>query len=41
MIKDKTTFYLVRPGDIVIDDMELDVPTKVYRPDEWVYLEKA
>ncbi len=37
MIKDKTSFHMVRPGDIVVDDMPLDVPTKVYRPDEWVY----
>ncbi len=28
---------VVRPGDIVVDDMDLDVPTKVYRPNEWVY----
>ena len=37
MIKDKTSFHMVCPGDIVVDDMELDVPAKVYRPDEWVY----
>ncbi len=37
MIKDKTSFHMVRPGDIVVDDMSLDVPTKVYRPDEWVH----
>ncbi len=37
MIKDKTSFHMVRPGDIVVDDMSLDVPTKMYQPDEWVY----
>lgn len=39
MIKDKTTFYMVRSGDIVVDDMAqtVDVPTKVYQPDEWRY----
>ncbi len=33
MIKDKTTFHLVREGDIVIDDMDIEVPVKVLRPD--------
>ena len=37
MIKDKTSFHMVRPGDIVVDDMSLYVPTQVYQPDEWVY----
>ena len=37
MIKDKTTFHRVRSGDIVVDDMSLDVPARVYRPDEWTY----
>ena len=37
MIKDKTSFHMVRPGDIIVDDMSLDVPTKVYQPREWVY----
>lgn len=37
MIKDRTSFHMVRPGDIVVDDMELDVPVIVLRPDEWVY----
>ncbi len=37
MIKDKTTFHMARRGDIVVDDMDIDVPTKVYRPDEWVH----
>ena len=33
MIKDRTTFDLVREGDIVVDDQELEVPAKVLRPD--------
>ncbi len=37
MIKDKTTFYMARSGDIVVDDMDIDVATRVYRPDEWVH----
>ncbi len=37
MIKDKTSFHMVRSGDIVVDDMSLDVPARVYRPDEWRY----
>ncbi len=39
MIKDKTTFHMVRAGDIVVDDMAqtVNVPTKAYQPDEWVY----
>jgi hypothetical protein len=37
LIKDKTSFHLVRPGDIVVDDMDVEVVTKVYRPDEWTY----
>ncbi len=39
MKKDRTTFYLVRAGDIVIDDMadSVEVLTKVFRPDEWRY----
>ncbi len=37
MIKDKTSFHMVRVGDIVVDDMSLDVPAKVLRPNEWVY----
>lgn len=37
MIKDETSFHMVRAGDIVIDDMELKVPVKVLRPNEWVY----
>ncbi len=37
MIKDETSFHMVRAGDIVIDDMNLRVPAKVLRPNEWVY----
>ena len=37
MMKDETTFDLVRPHDIVIDDMDIRIPAKVFRPDEWVY----
>lgn len=37
LIKNKTSFHLVRPGDIVVDDMDVEVATKVYRPSEWVY----
>ncbi|KKM94791.1 hypothetical protein LCGC14_1194700 [marine sediment metagenome] len=37
MIKDETSFHMVRSGDIVVDDMSLDVPTKVYQPREWEY----
>jgi hypothetical protein len=44
MIKDRTTFYLVHSGDIVIDDMADSVeglPVKVLKPDEWHYTRKA
>lgn len=34
LIKDKTTFELVRPGDIVIDDQNIEVDTEVWRPDD-------
>ncbi len=34
MIKDRTTFYLVREWDIVVDDQELRVPARVLRPDD-------
>lgn len=37
MIKDETSFHMVRTGDIVVDDMDLLVPAKVFRPNEWVY----
>ena len=37
MIKDETSFHMVRTGDIVIDDMDLRIPAKVLRPNEWVY----
>lgn len=37
LIKDETSFGMVRVGDIVIDDMGLKVPAKVLRPNEWVY----
>lgn len=33
MIKDRTTFYLVREGDIVVDDQAIEVPTTVTPPD--------
>ncbi len=32
LIKDYTTFDLVRPGDIVIDDQDINVPTEVWKP---------
>ncbi len=41
MIKDETSFHMVRSGDIVVDDMSLDVPTKVYQPREWEYNEST
>ena len=41
LIKDRTTFDLVRPGDIVVDDQDIGVPAKVFRPDEWRYERRA
>ncbi len=37
MIKDRSTFDLVRAGDVVVDDQNLNVAAKVFRPDEWRY----
>jgi hypothetical protein len=37
MTKDESTFDLVRSQDIVVDDMDIKVPARVFRPDEWVY----
>lgn len=37
MTKDKDAFFMIRDGDIVVDDQKIEVPVKVYGPEEeWV-----
>ncbi len=37
MIKDMSTFDLVRAGDVVVDDQGLNVAARVFGPGEWRY----
>lgn len=35
IVKDQSTFHLILPGDIVVDDIPLQVGVRVYAPDQW------